>query len=122
MSCNLAQNILKGLFVSFLFLSQAYVQGECCDQSQLYYSPWNDSACCYRFWGSAEYLYWKIKDSPEPVPLVVTAPAIKNKTPILGEPGTRVVLGGKNIAIIGVQAADLHLAAGLIMTVVSALK
>lgn len=51
---------------------------------------------CDRFWIGAEYLYWKIKDSPEPIPLVYKAPT-EVPAPVLGSPGTEVVLGGKKI-------------------------
>lgn len=53
--------------------------------------------CCDRFWLDADYLYWKIKDSPEPVPLVVSGPVVNDGVPTLGQPGTEVVLGGKKI-------------------------
>ena len=42
---------------------------------------------CYRCWFDAEYLYWKFKDSPEPVPLIVASPG----------PSNDVVLGGKKV-------------------------
>jgi len=45
--------------------------------------------CCDRFWVDADYLYWKIKDSPESVPLVVEVPLIPG-------PNT-TVLGGSKI-------------------------
>lgn len=59
----------------------------------------SDDICCNQnhFWGEAEYLYWWVKNSPEPVPLVVTGPAVDNFDPILNEPGTSVVLGGSDI-------------------------
>lgn len=40
-----------------------------------------------RCWLDAEYLFWRFKDSPEPVPLVVKGPL----------PSSKVVLGGKDI-------------------------
>lgn len=52
--------------------------------------------CCNRFWADAEYLYWKIKDSPAPPPLIVTGPTAV-PLPVLNGPGTSVVLGGKRI-------------------------
>jgi len=52
--------------------------------------------CCNRFWADAEYLYWKIKDSPAPPPLIVTGPTAA-PLPVLNGPGTSVVLGGKRI-------------------------
>lgn len=53
---------------------------ECC--------PEETCGSCKRLWADAEYLHWKIKDSPKPVPLVVAIPEdgrIKN------------VLGGNKI-------------------------
>lgn len=47
-----------------------------------------------RFWAGAEFLYWKIQNSKETVPLVVEGSTVR---PVLGQPGTSVVLGGKNI-------------------------
>lgn len=37
------------------------------------YADYYDSCdpCCNNFWVDADYLYWKIQDSPEPVPLVI---------------------------------------------------
>lgn len=46
---------------------------------------------CDRFWINADYLYWKIKNSPEPVPLVI-------EQPIPDGPFT-TVLGGKKVDI-----------------------
>lgn len=43
---------------------------------------------CERAWFNAEYLYWKIQDSPEKVPLVVEGPL----------PSSNVVLGGKSLS------------------------
>jgi len=51
--------------------------------------------CPPRAWGSAEYLYWQLKDSPATVPLVVSGPVVASGSPVLGKPGTKVVLGGK---------------------------
>ncbi len=45
--------------------------------------------CCNRFWFDADYLYWEIKNSPEPVPLVI-------EQPIPNGPST-TVLGDKNV-------------------------
>jgi len=57
-----------------------YVDSSCCNPCE---------TCCDRFWAEAEYLCWKIKDSPESVPLVIEIP------PVSG-PNT-VVLGGHQI-------------------------
>lgn len=54
---------------------------DCCD-------PCDD--CCDRFWFDADYLYWKIKNSPEPVPLVVGQNA-------KGQPFTGTFLGDRDI-------------------------
>lgn len=51
-------------------------------------------SCCERFWGSAEYLYWKIQDSPQPTPLVIESPV---SDAVIGDPDTHVVLGSKKI-------------------------
>lgn len=108
-------NIFLGLVAGMLSLSQL--------QAQEYYDVGNggypgyegyqgyqdyedyqgyDGDCCYscepcgcdRFWVDAEYLYWKIQDCPESVPLVVEGSTV---SPILGSSGTKVVLGGKKI-------------------------
>jgi hypothetical protein len=49
----------------------------------------------YRFWGSAEYLYWWTKSAPNPLALATAAPA--TSTGAIGLPGTRTVLGGSSI-------------------------
>jgi Protein of unknown function (DUF1551). len=54
-------------------------------------------SCCDRFWVSADYLYWEIQDSKESVPLVVSGPVVQEGAPILGLPGTQVVLGCDNL-------------------------
>lgn len=46
-------------------------------------------SCSNRFWVEADYLYWKINDSPEPVPLVI-------QQPVSGGPST-TILGGSKI-------------------------
>jgi len=51
-----------------------------------------------QFWGSADYIYWKIQDSPNPTPLVATSPTtVPNFDPLLGQPGTVVLMGGKRV-------------------------
>lgn len=76
------KKIVIGFFVFITTLSsQSYGDCyDCCDD-------WDP--CCNNFWLDADYLYWKIKDSPEPVPLVLNQP-------IRGGPST-VVLGNKKI-------------------------
>lgn len=53
-----------------------------------------DECDCNRFWVDAEYLYWQIQDAPHVVPLVASGPTY---TPVLGQDGTTVVLGGKKV-------------------------
>src|SRR5207247_866512 len=48
----------------------------------------------YRVWGSAEYLFWWIKDTPLP-PLVTSSPP--GTLPALGRPGTTVLFGGNDV-------------------------
>lgn len=56
--------------------------------------------CCEPLcWAEAEYLYWKIKNSPEPVPLVTTGPVVPNLTPVLGQPGTTILIGKRDARI-----------------------
>lgn len=63
------------------------MQGEAYSQT---YCDQDDLCCgCYRTWVNADYLYWKIKDSPEPVPLVVEQP-VRNGP-------AKTVLGGRKI-------------------------
>lgn len=47
------------------------------------------------YWLNANFLYWKIQNSPEIIPLVVHGPVPPNGAPVLGEPDTNVILGGK---------------------------
>ncbi len=50
------------------------------------------------FWVNADYLYWKIQNSPNPTPLLATAPTtVPNLDPLLGVPGTVVLMGEKRI-------------------------
>lgn len=53
--------------------------------------------CGSGFFVDAEYLYWKLQNSPKVVPLVVEGPVVPFGSPILGVPGTEVVLGGESI-------------------------
>ncbi len=50
-----------------------------------------------RYWVSGEYIYWKIQNSPDIVPLVISNSTIVESHPVVGESGTEVVLGGKSI-------------------------
>lgn len=52
------------------------------------YGDWNDTCdpCCNRFYVDADYLYWKIKDSPDPVPFVIEQPIVDGPfTTVLGD-------------------------------------
>lgn len=75
--------------LALLFCNPAKIKAQdCC----LYYCP-------NRFWFDAECLYWQLKKMPQPVPLVTTGPVTPNLAPVLGEPDTIVVLGGKAIRL-----------------------
>jgi hypothetical protein len=50
-----------------------------------------------RFWGSAEYLLWRMKGSDLP-PLITVGPGtIGSRQAIIGQPGTIIVLGGERL-------------------------
>lgn len=87
----ITQMLLKGLCLSLLLSSKLTATYECCEP----FGIWD--GCPNRFIFGAEYLYWKIKDSPNPIPLVVTAPFADNMLPLIGVPGTEVLLGDKDI-------------------------
>ncbi len=56
--------------------------------------------CCDRtdsYWVETEYLLWRIQDSPKVIPLVVEGPVVPHGSPVLNQPDTSVVLGGKTI-------------------------
>lgn len=82
---------------SLLLFQQAqavdYYDDSCCDTNCDYNSNYN---CCGKFWGKADYLYWKIEDDRALIPFVVEGP-FDPQAPIifLGSPGSSVVLGGK---------------------------
>ncbi len=59
--------------------------------------PPSSEDCTKQFWADADYLYWKLKDSPKVIPLVVEGPEVADGSPVLGQPGTKIVLGGKKI-------------------------
>ena len=52
-----------------------------------------------RVWGNAEYLLWWSKDAPVPTPLLTVGPQTPNLTPVLGQPGTSVLLGGNSVDV-----------------------
>lgn len=49
------------------------------------------------FWFGAEYLGWKIQDSPKVIPLVVQGPIVPSGSPVLDQPRTKVILGDEKI-------------------------
>lgn len=60
-------------------------------------STYYDPGCpCHRYWFNAEWLYWQINPSKGPPPLVITGPTTLS-FPVLGQPGTDVLVGGENI-------------------------
>lgn len=80
--------ISKPFIFSSLILScnlLLLAQESCCEEQ-----------CCdsRSFWMGGEYLYWNIKDSPAPPPLVIEGPA---SGAILGDPDTKIVLGRHRI-------------------------
>jgi hypothetical protein len=50
-----------------------------------------------RFWASAEYLYWWIKEGPLPVPLLTTGALTDDLPGAIGQPGTRILIGAGDI-------------------------
>lgn len=80
---------LKAILGGFLLCTQLQAQLACnpC-------APCNPYECGNQFFGSAEYLYWKIKDSPKTIPLVVTGPIVNSGSPVTDYD---VVLGGRKI-------------------------
>ena len=72
-------NFLKKVsFIFSLFLASLFGQshGECCKNSDPF---------ALKFWADGEYLYWKIKNSPEPVPLVINQQGKEPFTVVLGD-------------------------------------
>lgn len=49
------------------------------------------------YWLDVEYLNWKINNPSKIIPLVVQGPPVPDGTPVLGLPGTQVLLGGSEI-------------------------
>lgn len=80
----------KKLTVAGLILFSSLVA-----QDELCYAEYCEESCDREFfWIGGEYIYWKVKDSPAPPPLVIQGPT---SGAILGDPGTRIVLGNKKI-------------------------
>jgi|694.fasta_scaffold22992_7 hypothetical protein len=88
---------IVGVFFAFQANAQPYQPNAQLYPSQFYCEPCEACECPSRFWGSAEYLYWKIQDSPKIIPLIATAPFIPINGPALTQPGAKVVLGGRHI-------------------------
>ena len=49
-----------------------------------------------RSWIDIDYIFWKVEDAPEPVPLIVNLPD-PIPTDVLNLPNTNIVLGGKDV-------------------------
>lgn len=96
---NNLKKTLKGLFGCLLLSSELVAQEHFSDRYQSFPcdTPCQENECDNQLWGEADYLYWKIKNSPTIVPLVATAPIIVDGGPVIGLPGASVVLGGKSI-------------------------
>jgi len=90
---------LKWLLASLLFWLPVNADYDCCDEYQPlpFYNSYETCKPSTRFWINTEYLYWKIKNSPNPVPLIVTAPFANNRVPLIGLPGTVALLGREDI-------------------------
>jgi hypothetical protein len=52
-----------------------------------------------RFWVNAEVLGWKIRDAPQPTPLVTTGSLAAPLPGALGQPGTSVQIGGTSVSL-----------------------
>lgn len=90
--------IFKIIFLTFFLSIQLHADG--------YLDQFNNNVDCYsyencgcasRFWGEAEYLYWKVKNSPIPVPLLVEGPVVPGGSPVLDLPDTKILLGDEHI-------------------------
>lgn len=85
---------LTAVFSSFVLFTSTYADfcdfPTCCSSYSFWESPED-------LWFDADYLYWQIKDSPAPPPLVTEGPIVADQAPVLGEPGETVVLGDKSI-------------------------
>ena len=80
-----ATRLLNYFSLPFLLLAPLHAEDFSCN------------SCTQQFWLSGDYLYWWIKDSPAPIPLVTEGPVVPNQTAVLGRPGTHLLLGGKEI-------------------------
>lgn len=91
---NIIKKITKWILASFLLVIEAHSQENC---NEIYCTSQIDNNQFFnKFWMDLEYLYWKVKDSPAPVPLVYKTPANAVFSD-LGDPGTSIVMGGRDI-------------------------
>ncbi|MGE3809520.1 MAG: BBP7 family outer membrane beta-barrel protein, partial [Gemmataceae bacterium] len=65
--------------------------------AQPMYVDTDEPANAPRFYFSADYLMWWIKDAPVPVPLVVTGGSPANQSPQIGVPGVVTLIGGNDV-------------------------
>lgn len=91
----IAATRLAWSIASLLFFTQVHPQKDCARTSC--YSAGEKNECGRSFWADVDYLYWKIQDSPEPVPLVIQGSTNVVLPPVLGAPNSSLVLGGKKI-------------------------
>lgn len=85
--------LLLGVCAFVGFETNSIAQQCTCNNNE----PYESFKCHSRLWIDAEYLYWKMKDAPAVVPLVIEGPFVPGFAPDLNTPGTEVVLGGKSI-------------------------
>lgn len=98
MSSLFAKFFVFSFYTIFISWINLHAESSCCTTYQGAACPsCNLDVCANRFWVDAEYLYWKIKDSPNPTPILVTAPVAFNRSPLIGEPGTEVLIGDDKI-------------------------
>lgn len=55
---------------------------------------YDEGATC---WFAAEYLNWKIQNDKKLIPLVIEGPIVPDSGPVLGIPGSKVVLGNRKV-------------------------
>jgi hypothetical protein len=71
------------------------------------YTSNDDRGPCLRFWLSAEYLYWWVKSTPTPLPLVTTGSAADPIPGAIGQPHTSVLFGGGDMSYPGMSGFRL---------------
>lgn len=67
-----------------------------------------------RFWGDVGYLLWWVKPGPLPVPLVTTGSDLDPLPSVIGQPGTAVLFGNRNLEY--GTFSGLRLTAGMWLT------